>query len=121
MKHPEILDGAAVVLIERGWHQGDYIPRGGDPKTCPCCVIAAMNVAAGKPPDDVLDYDLNPDVYTAAEALAEWLDLDADDGLTEVLGEGWNDDPSMTAERAIHGLRRCAAAERAERAEEARG
>lgn len=100
---PDILMKAAEVIETRGWHQGYYMPAGTSRATCPVCVLGAINVAAGYPPDG------SPDERTDVAGPAE----DATKALIEHLGglhaDTWNDALGRTAEQVTTALRECAA------------
>jgi hypothetical protein len=103
MDTPEILTKAAGVIETRGWFQGDYIPPGGDRAICPVCVLAALNVAAGFPPDG--DPNAGSDVTgPAADAAGELVDW-----LSGLSVDTWNDAPERTKEEVTTALRECAA------------
>ncbi len=116
MTPAEILDKAADVIVERGWHQGGYMSLGANPNTCQVCVLGAMNVAVGNNPDDA---DVN--IAEAAEAFAGYLGLvirrdefDDDDDpdtdpIAEAVGNNWNDFVATSAEQVVAALRACAA------------
>ncbi|MCP2339229.1 DUF6197 family protein [Actinomadura rupiterrae] len=127
MRTSEILLRAAEVIETRGWHQGTWFPdplerkaAGWTRDTCPVCVLAAINIGAGNRTDfstsfyDWEDVPTDP-AYVAAVALADWLSLDLDGDLLDVVGQGWNDHPDRTQEEVTAALR-CAA-----EAEDARG
>jgi hypothetical protein len=112
----EILTRAAVILTERGWTQGDWSNPTGTDQPCSVCILAALNLAAGRDADD----RINGLVADAADAVAAILGLDhlvADaidlhDTFVDVLGAGWNDDHGRTANEVIRVLRAAAVSER---------
>lgn len=71
--------------------------------TCPLCVLAAFNVAAG----GEINGELTDTAYTAARAFADWLGVDPDADLYVALGEQWNDRPEQTQSNVVRMLRRC--------------
>ncbi|GAA2092469.1 DUF6197 family protein [Actinomadura alba] len=112
----DLLDKAADVLTERGWHRGGWLPLGRDVdvNTCNVCVLAAINVAAGASPWRDFEEE-NTDTFDAAIALAEHLGhepMEDHEDIAEVIGNQWNDDQTRTAEDVITALREAAAAER---------
>lgn len=110
----EILLKAADVIEIRGWHQGGYMPSFSDvdTATCPVCVLAALNVAAGAVPDE--GFDAASDRQDAAFALADFLGLGGEvdshevDGIETVIGNEWNDETATSAEQVTTALRECA-------------
>lgn len=82
----EIYRNARNVLMERGWHQGDFTPldEDGIPVTAdgPVCLYGAVHVAAG------YEANTDEDVY-AADFLSEFAKF----GERDDLGI-WNDEPS---------------------------
>ncbi|HEY1243263.1 MAG TPA: hypothetical protein VGF29_00395 [Hyphomicrobiaceae bacterium] len=110
METSEILFKAADVIVQRGWWNKGWMPDGENPRTCPVCVLAAINVAAGRNPDAGIYLD--PAAEDAALALAIHLGEEADEfSVTEIVGETWNDGTCETAEQAISALREAAQAE----------
>lgn len=109
MTTPEILLKAANVIEARGWHQGSYIPNMADKATCPVCVLAAINVARGLPPDCMYDPYAPGPAYEAAFEFAGWLGLLNVPEVVDTVGEGWNDAPGRTADEVTSALRECAA------------
>lgn len=111
-----ILRKAADVIETRGWNQGGYMPSfsGVDPRTCPVCVLAAINVAAGREPYE--DFT-SGDSLLAALVLADFLGLGLgndvesheEGGIENVVGNDWNDCTATSAEQVTKALRECAA------------
>ncbi|MCW2938472.1 MAG: hypothetical protein JWN00_1457 [Actinomycetia bacterium] len=110
-----ILLKAADVIEARGHHRGDYAPSDtrSDLRTCPVCVLAAINVATNHHPvTDFFNYGMDEPEAQAAAALAKHLGLAeciTPHELTDVVGEEWNDAPDRTAEQVTAALRECAA------------
>jgi hypothetical protein len=111
-----ILTGAATLIEELGWTQGDWTENGwNDTRPCPICVLAALNLAAGRDPSATI----TGIVFAAACALATHLGLahlltgdDVHEALIEVLGSGWNDDHARTQDEVVQALRAAAASQR---------
>lgn len=114
MTAAELLDKAAAVIEQRGWHQGGYMPSfsDADPLTCPVCVLAAINVAAGHDPDE--GFEFADDRQDAAIALADYLGLGESldnyevEGIENVIGNDWNDQTATSAEQVTTALREAA-------------
>jgi hypothetical protein len=100
MDAPEILTKAADVIDERGWHRGAYENHvdGG------VCVMGAMCVAVGLPPNAIAlagDSRTLGDVHAAADRLERWLGI-------QVITE-WNDESAEDIGEVTKALRECAA------------
>lgn len=116
MDTAEILNKAADVIETRGWHRGSFTPDGTlenptDPKTCPVCVLGAINVAAGRAAE--LDLTDRGTAQAAAEQLAAYLGLTYRlyrYTLVEVLGDEWNDSAAADEAEVITALREAAKA-----------
>lgn len=114
MDAAEILNKAAEVIETRGWHQGGYMPYGDDTSTCPVCVLAAINIAAGHHPetDFEIGHPTGDPARQAAEEFADHLGIGEQlqyYSVTEVIGEQWNDHDASSAEQVIAELRATAA------------
>jgi len=121
-----VLDSAADLVDLRGLQKDDWIQPAPssvdagfdayDETTCPVCLLAAINIAAGRHHTE----PLSGVTLDAAEAVAAFLGLDhlladADDvheKFVEVLGNGWNDHPFRTKEQVVNTLRQAARQER---------
>jgi hypothetical protein len=112
VKTSEILDKAADVIATRGWWRGGYKEPRRDPRTCPVCVLGAINVATGSSPDAESSFKVPCVASAAANALAEYLYLNPGDDLIDVLGNEWNDCDVESAEEVVRKLRAAAASER---------
>lgn len=112
MKTSEILDKAADVIAERGWWRGSYKEPRRDPRTCPVCVLGALNVATGSSPDVEASFKVPCATSAAANALADYLMLNPGDDLIDTLGNEWNDRDAESAEEVVRKLRAAAASER---------
>lgn len=116
MNTAEILTKAIPVIKTRGWHRGDWTDAltDEDLDTCRVCILAAVNVAAGRLPDAMFnDYD---DRAGAVWALVDHLGLSDrlgdDDEISEAvyaIGDYWNDEVATSAEQVISVLSACAA------------
>ena len=108
----EILDKAADVIEQRGWWRGAYRQPGADVRTCPVCVLGALNVATGSAPDAESNFKVPCAVSAAANALARHLGLGTDDELIDALGNDWNDHTAESIDDVVSDLRAAAASER---------
>jgi hypothetical protein len=121
LKPSSILGRAADLVDTRGLSKDDWInpSRDGayvDETACPVCLLAAINIAAGRDPWAPLDGI----VLDAAEAVAAFLGLDhllvdADcphEKFIDVLGAGWNDVPDRGKDEVVQVLRGAARRER---------
>lgn len=108
----EILDKAADVIEQRGWWRGAYKQPGADVRTCPVCVLGAINVVTGSQPDAESGFKVPCSASAAANALAEHLELRPDGDLIDALGNYWNDHEAEDAAQVIRDLRSAAASER---------
>lgn len=106
MNTADILDRAADLIEERGWHQGWYVNDCGQ-----LCIRGAMLVAVGiEPPQKDMPW---PD--HSGEANASWQEAtDEMDEYLDDLAERWNDAPERTKEEVVSTLRAAAQAARAE-------
>jgi hypothetical protein len=95
---PEILAKAAEVIVERGWHVGNYK----DPHSCAVCLLGAISVAAGAAPDAIGTTEAPPAAEAAVAALERWLEPGID------LAD-WNDEIAEDADEVTTALRECAA------------
>ncbi|MFB4306901.1 hypothetical protein [Actinomadura sp. GTD37] len=110
-----LLYGAADIVAVRGLAKDDWIAPGDpsdedyDEADCPVCVLASINLAAGRYHSEPL-CDVTLD---AAEAVAAHLGLDhligdvelPHDRMVQVLGAGWNDVPDRTEGDVVRVLR----------------
>lgn len=103
---PDLLEQAAEVIDERGWHRGHYTDSDG---RC-VCLVGAVSIAAGLRPDALGFPDGAPDktrvaiAQTAVRAVERWLSVDD--------ATDWNDDDAEDVNQVVDELRACAAAER---------
>ena len=97
----------ADLIEERGLYKNSNAPDVDaiHLNTCPLCVLAAFNVAAG----GEINGELTDSAYTAARAFADWLGVDPVADLYVALGEQWNDRPEQTQSNVVQMLRRCSA------------
>ena len=58
LKVSEIQSRVADLIEERGLHKGNFFPENAaDPACCPLCLLAAFNVAVGRPMGGELSAD----------------------------------------------------------------
>lgn len=128
-----ILTAAADLLEKQGWFQGGpYDPDAATPERppsdCPLCVLGAIAVAAGLPPDIWIEWPLGSDdkrddflrAVRAAERLAAHLGaetfpltgdihrehlVDAAEHYDIVLGSRWNDQAAEGLDQVLAALR----------------
>lgn len=115
MKTSQLLERAAQVLDERGWHRFGFTPDGVGGiylDTCAVCVLGAINVAAGNPPD--WEFHRGGPASDAAVRFAGRLGLEGVDryDVVDLVGDYWNDVVCIDGEQAIETLRAAAQAER---------
>lgn len=109
---PAVYRRAIEIIEERGWWGCGYMPPGGDPSSCPVCVLAAVGIAIGG--------TLNTNPLTSGpqftSAVQSALYSAAWEGLRDVLTMMpglWNDQEAHTVDEVKAALLR--AAEEAER------
>jgi len=103
-----LLQRAADIITERGWHQGNYT----DPKGCGVCALGAIHIAYAEAKS-------RPHPFLYVSGLSKWAEdpplKAAYDGLRDQIGDwisDWNDEEGRTAEEVMAAFR--AAAEAAE-------
>lgn len=112
MTPAQILTGAAGVIEERGWHRGSYYDAAARRQAqrpleeCPVCVLGAVNVAAGRAPDDP---NYSVEEIQALVALADHLGLSRSHDLLALIPE-WNDHDADDANQVVNALRTAARA-----------
>lgn len=114
----------AASLIElHGWHTDGYVPRDVDADTvtahdlCPLCVLAAIAVAAGLPPNAWHNDPQDTDAHLAHQLMTSAAhelgvhvgvfrpgEIPMEDEIPERLGDGWNDQQA-DANTVIRALR----------------
>jgi hypothetical protein len=104
---PEILLGAADVIVEHGHHKGGFMHRGA------VCARGAINTVVNGDPNNCGGFASQAD--QVAQVLADHLGLEStiDFGTTTYVVTAigwWNDAPDRTAEQVTAALRECAAA-----------
>lgn len=100
METAEILNKAADVIAERGWHRGAYE----NPHDGGVCAMGAMCVAAGLPPRAIAiscEAEALDDVFEAERHLRRFLGA----GVTE-----WNDEIAENPDEVAAALREAAKA-----------
>lgn len=101
---PDLLDKAADVIIERGWHQGDYQKPGGEA----VCAMGALFAAAARSPRTAGLNTADPRSAAAVAATCLKRHLGIESSLP-----AWNDSPGRTEDEVLAALRECAAGMRA--------
>lgn len=94
---------AVEVLKERGWHQGAFAADLSDPQ-CALCLVGAINVAAGLPPED-------NDDFGADDSGPAWDVIERVEHLVHHNAGWWNDLPERTAAQVVEVLAKVAAGE----------
>lgn len=93
----EILAKSADVIVERGWHRGNYK----DPHGSAVCLLGAISVAAGEEPHVIGSPEAPAEAAAAIIAFEDWLGSDMD------LAD-WNDEIAEDADEVITALREAA-------------
>lgn len=113
MTPAEVLARAADVIEERGWNRFGYVPDDADESNCPVCVLAAINVAAGRAPTaGFFSSGTMALAQQAAEVLADYLGMPEQArtlGVVDAIGEHWNDHLAGTETQVVTTLRAAAA------------
>lgn len=108
MNTAEILNKAADVIEERGWHKGDFVSSVGFDGSGCVCVLGAINVAVGEVPYAVFEIGDRDERTDAARVLAEYLGLVLRDGDVTEVGDRWNDAEGRTKDEVVAALREAA-------------
>jgi hypothetical protein len=117
MTAAEILQKAADVIDQRGWHQGDAydhsaLRTGTTLDACPVCTLGAINVVVNGDPAGWGVHggiaDQAAQAFAAHLGMATNFDPNSEHSVTGVVGN-WNDAPGRTATEVTTALRECAA------------